>query len=284
VAPLLAVDGPSLLYRTFFALPRTIVGVGGWPVNALLGSVNVLLRVASEHDPRAVVVCFGREAAVYRVKLYPPYHADRPPMPKELERQFSEAPKLFDAFGWSTVTQASLEADDLLHSLAAQEEEAGGSALILTGDRDMFQCVTESVRVLYLRGGGKGADLVDTAEVERRYGVPPALVPDFIALRGDPSDSLPGASGIGAKTAAELLRRHGSLEATIAGALRERSVRVRGALREQTAQLESFKEIATLRRVAVEHLPDRPTDLAHGAEAARRLGMTRLADRLAQPS
>jgi 5'-3' exonuclease len=284
VAALLVVDGPNLLYRAFFALPSTIVGTRDRPVNALLGSVNVLLRVVAENDPRAVVICLGDEAAEYRVKLYPPYHADRPPVPKELEGQFSEAPALFDAFGWSTEAHASLEADDLLHSFATQEEEDGGTALILTGDRDMFQCVTGSVGVLYLRGGGKGAELVDAAEVERRYGIPPALVPDFIALRGDPSDGLPGARGIGPKTAADLLRRHGSLEAAIAGALRERSARVRGALREQAAQLESFKEIATLRRVPVERPPDRATDIGRGGEAARRLGMTRLAERLAGTS
>jgi DNA polymerase-1 len=281
VAPLLAVDGPSLLYRTFFALPTSILGAKRKPVNALLGTANLLLRVVSEHDPRAVVICFGREAAEYRVELYPPYHADRPPVPDDLEWQLAQAPALFDAFGWFTEVHDSLEADDLLHSLAAQEEEKAGTALILTGDRDMFQCVTEAVRVLYLRGGGKGPELIDAAAVESRYGVPPALVPDFIALRGDPSDGLPGASGIGAKTAAELLRRHGSLEASIDGALRERSARVRGSLYEQADELAAFKEIATLRRVRVRRPRNRATDLRGGAEAARRLGMNRLAERIA---
>jgi 5'-3' exonuclease len=284
VAPLLAVDGPSLLYRAFFALPKSIVGARERPVNALLGSVNVLLRVVSENDPRAVVICFGQEAADYRVKLYAPYHADRPPVPDELEWQWLEAPALFDAFGWSTEAHDSLEADDLLHSFAAQEAEEGGTALLLTGDRDMFQCVSGSVRVLYLTGGGKGAELVDAAEVERRYGIPPALVPDFIALRGDPSDGLPGASGIGPKTAAELLRRHGSLEAAIAGALRERSARVRGSLHGEAAKLRSFKQIATLRRVKVRRPPDRATDIERGGEAARALGMRRLAERLERAS
>ena len=115
--PLLAVDGPFLLYRSFFALPDSIKGTDGRPVNALLGAVNVLLRVAADHTPRAIVVCFGAEAAEYRVALYPPYHADRPPVPDALQWQFDQAPELFDAFGWSTQTTSQLEADDLLGAL-----------------------------------------------------------------------------------------------------------------------------------------------------------------------
>src|SRR5207244_9242765 len=140
-----------------------------------------------------------------------------------------------------------VEADDLLGSLAAVEADAGGQTLIVTGDRDMFQCVGDHVSVLLLKSGIGGFEEMDPAAVVRRYGVPPDLVPDFIALRGDPSDGLPGARGIGEKTAAELLRRHGSLEAAIAGALRERSARVRGSLRDSAEELRAFKEIATLR-------------------------------------
>src|SRR5256714_1424607 len=106
--------------------------------------------------------------------------------------------------------------------LASAEVAAGGQALILTGDRDMYQCVGEQVSVLYLKSGTTGFEEVDAAEVKRRYGIGPELVPDFIALRGDPSDGLPGAAGVGPKTAAELLRVHGSLEAAIAGARQER--------------------------------------------------------------
>jgi DNA polymerase-1 len=279
--PLLVVDGPSVLYRAFFALPKTITDDRDRPVNALLGAINMTLQVVAEHDPRAVVFCFGPDAAVYRVELYPPYHADRPPVPDELVWQFAAAPELFEALGWSTVRDDELEADDLLYTLALAERRAGGEALILTGDRDLFQCAGEGVRVLYLKTGVKGTEDVDEAEVERRYGVPPALVPDFIALRGDPSDGLPGAKGIGEKTAAELLRRHGSLEGAISGALRERSPRVRGALREDADELRAFKDIATLRRAKGIRRPrDRATDYAGGAKAARALGMRRLADRL----
>ncbi len=278
-SPLLAVDAPFLLYRSFFALPDSIKGADGNAVNALLGSANALLRIAADRDPRAIVVCFGAEAAEYRVALYPPYHADRPPVPDALQWQFDQAPRFFEAFGWSTQGSPELEADDLLGSLATTEVAAGGDALIVTGDRDMYQCVSDRVHVLYLKSGISGFEEVDVREVERRYGIQPELVPDFIALRGDPSDSLPGAPGIGPKTAAELLRRHGSLEAAIAGALHERP-RVTAALTESADQLRAYREIATLREVELERPPDRGTDLAAGAEAARALGLNRLAERL----
>jgi 5'-3' exonuclease len=151
---------------------------------------------------------------------------------------------------------------------------------VMTGDRDMYQCADDRVKVLYIRTGGRGAEVVDAAEVRRRYGIDPEQVPDFIALRGDPSDGIPGAKGIGEKTAAELLRRHGSLEAALDAAVRETKPTVRKALIEQRDELLRFKEIATLQEVDVDLPPDRPTDLAGGAAAARGRGMNRLAERL----
>ena len=278
-APLVAVDGPFLLYRSFFALPDSIKGTEGRAINALLGAVNVLLRVAADHTPRAIVVCFGAEAAEYRVALYPPYHADRPPVPDALQWQFDQAPELLDAFRWSTQTTSQLEADDLLGALASVESVASGRALILTGDRDMYQCVSDQVSVMYLKQGTSGFEEVDAAEVKRRYGVEPALVPDFIALRGDPSDGLPGAPGVGPKKAAELLLKHHSLDQAIAHA-HEEPPRVRSALIDNAANLAHFREIATLRPIEVPRPPDRATDLEHGAQAARRHGMNRLAERL----
>jgi 5'-3' exonuclease len=277
--PLLAVDAPSLLYRAFFALPTSITDDEGRPVNALLGTVNLLLWAIEKHGPRAVVLCFGPESATYRVELYPRYHADRPEMPPDLAVQWAQADDFFGAFGWYAEHHDSLEADDLLGSLAAAESEAGGTALLYTGDRDMFQCASESVSILYPRGAKEGPELVDPAGVRRRYGVDPEQVPDFIALRGDPSDGLPGAKGIGEKTAKDLLREHGSLEATISASVRLRP-RIGAALREQADELRAFKEIATLVRVPVQPPADRPTDWLAGAAAARGLGMRRLAARL----
>jgi DNA polymerase-1 len=279
VPPLLAADAPALLYRAFHALPDSITAPDGTPVNALLGSLNALLQVVEERAPRAVVVCFGADAAAYRVAAYPAYHAARPAMPDGLAAQWGLTRGLYEALGWTVLDTEELEADDLLGSLAHVESEAGGETLILTGDRDMFQCVDDRVTVLLQRTGNAGPEALGPAEVEARYGIPPGAVPDFIALRGDPSDGLPGAKGIGPKTAAELLRRYGTLEAALAGAVREKPA-VRRALLEQADELRSFRDIALLRRVPLPRPPDAPTDFARGADAVEALGMRRLAARL----
>jgi 5'-3' exonuclease len=278
-APLLVVDAPSLLFRAFYGLPDSITDGDGHPVNALLGTTNLILLELERRPARAVVLCFGEEAADYRTELYAPYHADREPPPDGLDRQFAEAEAFFDAFGWTTVSVPGVEPDDVLGSLASAETAAGGTALILTGDRDMFQCASESVTVLYLKTGSRGADVLGPDEVRERYGIPPELVPDFIALRGDPSYGLPGGRGIGEKTAADLLRRHGSLEGALKAWAGE-TPRVRGALRDQADELRDFKEIATLRELDLERPPDRRTDYARAAAAARERGMKRLAERL----
>jgi 5'-3' exonuclease len=280
-APLLAIDGPFVMYRSFFALPESITDGDGHPVNALLGAVNLILRIAVETRPRVIVVCWGAEAAHYRTELYSDYHAARPPVPDALQWQFDRAPELVEAFGWTSLTSPELEADDLLGALAGAESGHGGRALVMTGDRDMYQCAAETVSIVYLAQGKQGFDTVDPAEVERRYGVAPELVPDFIALRGDPSDGLPGAPGIGAKTAAALLARHGSLEGVIANSGEERP-RVAAAITEHAEQLRAFRDIATLRSPEVDLPADRETDLVGGERAARGYSMNRLADRLAR--
>jgi 5'-3' exonuclease len=281
-APLLAVDTPSLLFRAFYALPDSIKGPDGKPVNALLGTANLILAEVEAHHPRAVVLCFGPDAASYRTELYPAYHAEREAaMPDDLSPQFAASRDFFAAFGWTVATSDSLEADDLLGTYARREAEAGGHALLMTGDRDMYQCAGERVTVLYVKtGGGKGAEEVGPAEVRERYGIDPELVPDFIALRGDPSDGLPGAKGVGPKTAAELLRRHGSLESILDNAIREPRPKLRGALIDAHDELLAFKDIAILRDAGVERPPDQATDWTGAAEAARGLGMNRLAERL----
>jgi 5'-3' exonuclease len=280
-APLLVVDAPSMLFRAFYALPKTILGADKKPVNALLGSANLILREVETHQPRAVVLCFGPDAASYRVELYPSYHEKREEeMPAELPHQFEASRDFFEAFGWTVATSGELEADDLLGTYAHREAEAGGRALLLTGDRDMYQCAGDGVTVLYVRTGGKGAEEVGPEEVRERYGIGPELVPDFIALRGDPSDGLPGAKGVGPKTAAELLRKHGSLEAILDSAIREQRPKLRAALIDGREDLLAFKDIATLRDAGVEPPADAPTDWTGAAKAARRYGMNRLAERL----
>jgi 5'-3' exonuclease len=292
-APLLAADIPWLLYRSFFALPKSIADGQGRPVNALLGTVNALLGCVDVRlpapRPRCVLACTGAEQADYRVKLYPAYHAHRDPMPPELRWQWERAPELLASFGWLVSGSEDLEADDVMFSYARVEQEAGGRAQLVTGDRDLYGAVSDSVAVLELRKGGEGVEL-GPPDVRERYGVEPELVPDFIALRGDPSDGLPGAPGIGAKTAAELLRRYGPLEDVLAAAHARENMarrqdddmrpRTAATLRENEELLRTFKQIATLQRIDVKRPADAPTDFAGGARMARELGMRRLAERL----
>jgi 5'-3' exonuclease len=299
-APLLIADVPWLLYRAFFSLPKSIKGVDGKPVNALLGTVNALLAASEAQPPRAVVACFGAEEARYRVEAYPPYHAHRDAMPAELREQWGRAPELLTSFGWTIADAAELEADDAMGSFARAEAQAGGRALLLTADRDLYQCVDDKVAVLDLGKGG-ACSVLGPSQVHDRYGIAPGQVPDFIALRGDPSDGLPGAPGIGAKTAAELLRVHGNLEALLEQAKRqceddasdnlegtphrrgqvsELRPRVAQSLHENAELLRTFKRVATLVEIDVERPPDTPTDFAGGATMAREIGMNRLAERL----
>jgi DNA polymerase-1 len=292
--PLLIADVPWLLYRGFFSLPKSIKGSDGEPVNALLGTVNALLASIEARPPRAVVACFGAEQARYRVDAYPPYHAHRDPMPEQLALQWKRAQGLLASFGWIVADAVELEADDAMGSYARAEDEAGGRALLLTADRDLFQAVSDNVAVLDLgkagKGGGTSVVELSPGEVVRRYGVTPERVPDFIALRGDPSDGIPGAPGIGEKTAAELLRTYGTLEALLEHARRqldnagfgELRPRVANALHENAELLRTFKRVATLVDIQVERPPDTPTDFVAGARAARELGMRRLAERLDQ--
>jgi DNA polymerase-1 len=285
--PLLIADVPWLLYRSYFALPKSITGNDGQPVNALLGTVNALLAATEARPARAVVACFGAEQARYRVEAYPPYHAHRDPMPTELAEQWTLAPALLAGFGWTIADAEELEADDAMGSFAQVEARAGGRALLLTADRDLYQAVDDRVAVLDMGKGGVFAEL-GPEQVLGRYSIAPEQVTDFIALRGDPSDGLPGAPGIGTKTAAALLRTYGTLEALLEEAERQRAnagigtlrPRVASALHENAELLRTFKRVATLVEIDVERPPDRQTDFAAGAATAREIGLRRLAERL----
>ena len=276
--PLLVCDLPLLMYRSFFALPKSIKGVDGQPVNALLGTANAVLAAIAEYSPRAVVMCDGAEAATYRVEAFPGYHAAREPMPEPLAWQFERGGELWASLGWHPTDAGDLEADDLMATLAAQEQTQAGTALILTGDRDLLQCVTESVRVLLLKPG-KSTVEIGPSEVVELLGVTPQQVPDLIALRGDPSDGIPGAPRIGAKTAARLLAEFGDLEGVISAA-DQQSPKVAESLTTNADLLRSFRDVATVRSTGTGQVENFATDLISGAEAAEKLGMNRLAARL----
>ena len=212
--PLMVIDGDSFAHRSYHALPKTILRRGRKPAGAILGFANMLLRLYREEQPRAVLVAWDTlEVPTYRHEQFPAYQSGRE-FDDALLEQLEVLPEFVAACGFRNAKAPGYEADDFLASAAAKEERRGGTVLIASGDRDTFQLASDRTIILYPVRAGEMAR-IGPAEVRARYGVDPEQVPDFIALRGDPSDKVPGAPGVGATGAATLLQRYGSLEAAL---------------------------------------------------------------------
>lgn len=268
-APLLAVDGDSFAHRAYHALPKTFRRADGGPANALLGFSNMFLRLWQAERPRAVVVAWDTlSEPTYRHVELVSYQSGRE-FDDELLEQLDLLPDFIESWGVPCAKAPGYEADDFLGAAAASEEVAGGSALVATSDRDAFQLASRRTTILQpVRG--QNAARIGPAEVRERYGVDPEQVPDFIALRGDPSDKIPGARGIGEKKAAELLRQYRSLEAMLE----------EGRFSVEADALRLYRRLATLDLAApLPPLPDRVPDWKAGAAAARELGLAGLAGR-----
>ena len=245
-----------------------------------MGFANVLLVLHAAERPRAVLACWDTLGApTYRHRELPSYQAHRPAFDPAIVEQLGRLRELVTAFGFANAEGAGYEADDFLAAGARLESEAGGTALVVTSDRDAYQLVSSSVTVLAPQTGGRPPARIGPAEVRERYGVEPAQVPDFIALRGDPSDGIPGAKGIGAKTAAALLSRYGTLDALIASR-EELTPRQTASLADPDLPL--YRRVATMDASApVSRPPDAVLDRAAAADHARSIGAARLAERLA---
>jgi DNA polymerase-1 len=276
-APLLLIDGDSLTHRAYHG-SRPLEDADGRPINALHGFAVMLLALVRTERPRAVLVCWDTlTVPTYRHRLWPPYQSGRD-FDDEILEQLDRAPELVTAFGFAAAKAGGFEADDLLAAAASGERAAGGTALVVTSDRDAYQLVSERVTVLAPRSGAYAPDRIGPAEVVERYGVRPSQVPDFIALRGDPSDKLPGARGIGAKGAAELLGRYDSLEAIVEHAA---ELRPRQAEAVRDPLLATFKRIATMDAGAPARPPaDATLDVVGAIAHCDRIGDVRLAERL----
>jgi len=212
--PLLVIDGDSFAHRSYHALPKNILRHGRKPAGAILGFANMLLRLYREEQPRAVLVAWDTlEVPTYRHEKFPAYQGGRE-FDDALLEQLDVLPEFVAACGFQNAKAPGFEADDFLAAAAAKEEKAGGIVLIASGDRDTFQLASGRTTILYPVRAGEMAR-IGPEEVRARYGVDPVQVPDFIALRGDPSDKVPGAPGVGAIGAATLLQRYGSLEAAL---------------------------------------------------------------------
>jgi DNA polymerase-1 len=269
-APLLVIDGDSFAHRSFHALPRSIRRRGGGGGGAIVGFANFLLRLFESEQPGAVLVGWDTlDSPNYRQRLFPAYQSGRV-FDDELLDQLQVLPDFVTACGFANAKASSYEADDFLAAAVAEEERRRGTVLVASGDRDAFQLASASTTILYPIKAGELAR-IGPAGVLERYGVEPRQVPDFIALRGDPSDKLPGARGIGPKGAAALLRRYGSLERAIA----------EGRFVEQADQLALYKKLATMDATApLPPLDDQTPTWKQAAALARNWELTRLADRL----
>lgn len=274
--PLLVIDGDSFAHRAYHALPKSIRRKGDKGGGAIVGFANYLLRLHESERPRAVIVGWDTlEAPTWRNKVFAPYQGGRE-FDDELLDQLDVLPQFVAACGFANAKAAGYEADDFLAAAVREEESRGGTAIVASGDRDAFQLASPSTTILHPVVGGQMAR-IGPSEVRERYGVDPKQVPDFIAIRGDPSDKIPGAKGVGPKGAASLLNRYPSLEDALAD----------GRFASQSEKLRLYRRIATMDASApIPALDDQPPDWESAFKLARRWGLKALAERLrrlAQP-
>jgi exodeoxyribonuclease III len=273
--PLLVIDGDSFAHRSYHALPKTIRRDRNRPAGAILGFANMLLRLYQAERPRAVLVAWDTlEAPTYRHDALEDYQGGRE-FDDELVEQLEIIPDFVAACGFANAKGAGYEADDFLAAAAAREQKRGGTVLVASGDRDTFQLASERCTILYPVRAGEMAR-IGPDEVRTRYGVDPGQVPDFIALRGDPSDRIPGALGVGASGAADLLRRYGTLKAILAA----------GRFKTQAADLRLYRSIATMdAKAPLPRIADQKPSWQDAAALARKWRLLQLSKRLdAMPS
>lgn len=270
--PLLVIDGDNFAHRAYHGLPKSVSRENGRGGGAIVGFTNTLIRLYEAEAPRAVLAGWDTlDQPTYRHIAFPDYQAGRV-FDESLLEQLGMLPELVTACGFVSAKGAGYEADDFLAAAVAAEEARGGTVLVASGDRDAFQLASEATTILHpVRGGG--LLLIGPDEVRERYGVEPRQVPDFIALRGDPSDKLPGARGVGPVGAASFLSRYPDLET----ALQE------GRFANQAEELRLYRRIATMDATApIPELPDQVPDWGGGAALLRDWGLPKLADRLAE--
>ena len=268
--PLLVIDGDSFAHRAYHGLPKTIRRAGNRGGGAIVGFANYLLRLHEAEQPRAVVVGWDTLAEPnWRALEFPTYQGGRE-FDDEIVDQLDVLPEFVAACGFVFGKEGRFEADDFLATAVAMEERAGGTALVATSDRDAYQLASDATTILQPAKGGEMAR-IDPSGVRERYGVEPSQVPDFIALRGDPSDKIPGARGVGEATAKSLLKRYPDLEAMLAD----------NRFPAQEDDLRLYKRIATM--VATAPLPPIPDVVPTWDKAsalARQWELNNLADRL----
>ena len=244
---LAVIDGNSLLHRAFHALPVTMTAPDGRPTNAAYGFVSMLLKLTESFSPDGLIVAFDRGRPAFRSEVLERYKVHRPPTPDELRPQFGIVKELLAAMNVPVVECEGWEGDDLLGTFAQRGEDAGMRVLLFTADKDAYQLVTERVNVVSTKKGITDIVVYDPAAVEERLGVRPDQVADFLGLKGDTSDNIPGVPGIGEKTAAKLIQQYGSLDAVLEHA-DEVPGKVGENLRENMDEARASRTVATIRR------------------------------------
>ncbi|HEV2809233.1 MAG TPA: DNA polymerase I [Acidimicrobiales bacterium] len=217
MAKLLLLDGHSLTYRAFFALPTDMATASGQVTNAVFGFTSMLINLLRDHQPDTIAVAFDRPEPTFRHEVVPTYKAQREEAPDILRQQLGLVRRVLESLGIPMVDRAGFEADDVIATLATEARDRGDEVIVVTGDRDTYQLVEDPlVKVLYNRRGVSDYVLYDEAGIRTRTGVSPAQYPQYAAMRGDPSDNLPGVPGVGEKTAARLITTHGDLDGIFA--------------------------------------------------------------------
>jgi DNA polymerase I len=262
---LFLIDGNSLVYRAFFALPETIATSKGMPTNAIFGLASMLVKIVGEHGVKPTLVVWDAGMSG-REEEYEEYKAGRRERPDLLSEQWPHLHPLVEAFGYRNVKVPGYEADDVIATIAGRAAEEGIDVTVVTGDRDLFQLIDGRVRVMATSRGITDTKTYDRDAVLERYGIPPELIPDFVGLKGDTSDNIPGVPGIGEKTASQLLNEYGDLESVLANVDNISGAKRKQNLTEHAEAARVSKRLATAIRdvdveVDLEHLvaqePDR---------------------------
>lgn len=281
---LIIVDGNSLLYRAFFAMPYLSTSEGQ-PTAAVYGFTNMLLHLLEEERPKAMVVAWDAPGLTFRHQTFEEYKAHRPSTPSDLVSQMNLAREIVPALGIAMVEEPGYEADDLVGTIALKGEEAGYDVLIVTGDLDELQLINSHIKVLTTRRGVTDTLLYDRFAVEERFGIRPEQIPHFKALKGDPSDNIPGVKGIGDKTASRLLQQFGSVQNLLAHLEEVEDPRLQKALRENQEQILQALELATIntavrQEVDLSQFHLKPMDREKVREIFRKLEFRSLLPRL----
>ena len=209
---IILIDSNNIAYRAFYALPDTIMTSSGMITNAVLGFTNMFLKIIEDYKPDIVVCAFDSKGPTFRHEMFDQYKMNRKKMPDELGHQLPIIREVMEAFNVSCIQQEGMEADDILASIAKKATESGDETVIVTGDKDMLQMVTEQVKVLSSGRSITDTVVFDTKGVNKKMGVMPQKVRDLLALMGDSSDNIPGLPGIGPKTARKLINEFGTVE------------------------------------------------------------------------